>query len=70
MGGRVHPQNVFGQTIESTFVKDRDIEDTDSEQADVDYAALQDKITNLIRWGIPQGNRIISLNCQKSVPEN
>lgn len=40
MGGRVHPQNVFGQTIESTFVKDRDIEDTDSEQADVDYAVF------------------------------
>tara|TARA_R110001583_G_scaffold58075_1_gene173388 strand:+ start:3302 stop:3514 length:213 start_codon:yes stop_codon:yes gene_type:complete len=70
MGGRVHSQDVFGKKIESTFVKDRDIEDTDNEQADVDYAALQDKINNPIRWGIPHGNGIISLDCQKSIPEN
>ncbi|WP_226415258.1 RHS repeat-associated core domain-containing protein [Shewanella glacialimarina] len=36
-------QDVFGQTIESTSIKDRDIENAD-------YAGLQDKITNPIRF--------------------
>ncbi|MBO1895161.1 RHS domain-containing protein [Shewanella sp. BF02_Schw] len=43
-------QDVFGQTIESTSIKDTDIEDAGNGHADVYDAAKQEKITNPIRF--------------------